>query len=108
MHLQNIDWQHFDFFGLGWANFIILMIIAGLCGGIAKAITGVSHGGCFVSVVLGFVGALLALLATHYIDLPEFAVLEVGSTRFPVIWSIIGAAVFVTVLSWFTFTRARK
>jgi uncharacterized membrane protein YeaQ/YmgE (transglycosylase-associated protein family) len=106
MNWPQLDLKHFNFWGLGWVNFILLVLVAGLCGGVAKILTGQSRGGCFVSVILGFIGALLALLLDQYVHLPDYATLQVGSTRFPIIWSIIGAAVFVTVLSWFT--RSRK
>ncbi len=80
-------------------EFIILLIIAGLCGSIAQALVGYSGGGCFLSIVVGFIGALLGTWIARKIALPDFFSLQVGDTTFPVIWSIIGAVVFVGILS---------
>jgi len=38
----------------------------------------------------------------HALHLPELFVVRIGGESFPVIWSIIGAAVFVAVISLIT------
>ena len=38
---------------------LVLLLIAGVCGALGQAIGGYSHGGCLVSIALGFIGALL-------------------------------------------------
>ncbi len=38
---------------------LLLLLIAGVCGSLGQAIGGYSHGGCLVSIALGFIGALL-------------------------------------------------
>ena len=38
---------------------LLLLLIAGICGALGQAIGGYSHGGCLVSIALGFIGALL-------------------------------------------------
>jgi uncharacterized membrane protein YeaQ/YmgE (transglycosylase-associated protein family) len=83
-------------------DILILLLVAGICGAIGQAITGYSAGGCLVSIALGFIGALLGMGASHYLGLPELFMLQIGDTRFPIVWSIIGAAVFVAVISLFT------
>jgi uncharacterized membrane protein YeaQ/YmgE (transglycosylase-associated protein family) len=40
-------------------------------------------------------------------SLPELFNLQIGDTHFPIIWSIIGAALFVAVLSLFTWPARR-
>ena len=40
-------------------SLIILLIVAGICGSIGRAIAGYSHGGCLVSIALGFIGAIV-------------------------------------------------
>src|SRR5262249_58611572 len=44
---------------MGLLDFVILLVVAGVCGAIGKAIAGYSRGGCLVSIALGFIGALL-------------------------------------------------
>jgi uncharacterized membrane protein YeaQ/YmgE (transglycosylase-associated protein family) len=79
---------------------VILLVVAGLCGAIGQAITGYSRGGILVSIALGFIGALLGMWMSQALHLPELFTLQVGDAPpFPIIWSIIGAALFVAVIS---------
>jgi uncharacterized membrane protein YeaQ/YmgE (transglycosylase-associated protein family) len=78
---------------------LVLLLIAGVCGALGQAITGYSHGGCLVSIALGFIGALLGSWIAGYLHLPELFVIPVGGMRFPVIWSVIGAALFVALIN---------
>ena len=39
--------------------FLILLLIAGVCGAIGQAITGFDLGGILVSIAVGFIGAVL-------------------------------------------------
>ena len=76
-----------------------LLIVAGLCGAIGQAIVGYSHMGCVGSIAVGFVGALLGTWLAHAMHLPELFVVRIGNEAFPVIWSIIGSAFFVALIS---------
>ena len=78
---------------------LILLLVAGICGAIGQAITGYSHGGCLVSIALGFIGALLGSWLAGKMGLPELVALPVGGVHFPIVWSIIGAALFVAVIN---------
>ena len=78
---------------------IVLVIIAGVCGAIGQAITGFSRGGCFAAIGIGFVGALLGSFIARAFHLPELLAIDVGGTTFPIVWSILGAALFVAVLA---------
>jgi uncharacterized membrane protein YeaQ/YmgE (transglycosylase-associated protein family) len=82
---------------------LILLLIAGICGSIAQALTGYSRGGCLVSIAVGFIGALLGQFLSRKAGLPEPLMIE----GFPVVWSIIGAALFVAVLSLISGRRVR-
>lgn len=84
---------------MGLAQFLILLIIAGICGSLAQALVGYSRGGCLVSVVIGFIGALLGTWLAGKLGLPELLALNIGGKSFPVVWTIIGASLFVAVLS---------
>ena len=77
---------------------LVLLVVAGICGTLAQSIAGYSRGGCLVSIALGFVGALLGTWLARLLGLPEFITLTIGDQGFPVIWSIIGAAIFVAIL----------
>ena len=78
---------------------LILLVIAGICGSLAQALVGYSHGGCLVSIVLGLIGALIGTWLARLAGLPEILSVQVGNQPFPLVWSIIGAALFVAVLN---------
>jgi uncharacterized membrane protein YeaQ/YmgE (transglycosylase-associated protein family) len=84
---------------MGVFEFLILLLVAGICGSLAQALVGYSRGGCLVSIVLGFIGALLGTWLARLLKLPELVNLQFGDHPFPVIWSIIGAALFVAILA---------
>ncbi|CDM66432.1 GlsB/YeaQ/YmgE family stress response membrane protein [Pyrinomonas methylaliphatogenes] len=86
-------------------DLLILFLIAGLCGALGQAISGSSRGGCLVSIALGFIGALIGLWIARMLRLPELFIIDIGGTRFPLIWSIIGAALFVAFISLLTRRR---
>ena len=88
-------------------SMIILLVISGICGAVGRSIAGGSRTGCLGSIALGFIGALLGSWIARQLRLPELVTLSVGGERFPVIWSIIGASLFVAVLSIFTRRAAR-
>jgi uncharacterized membrane protein YeaQ/YmgE (transglycosylase-associated protein family) len=80
-------------------DLVVLLIIAGLCGALGQAITGFSRGGCLVSIALGFIGALLGMWLARSLGLPELFSVQIGTTSFPIIWSIIGSALFVAIIA---------
>jgi uncharacterized membrane protein YeaQ/YmgE (transglycosylase-associated protein family) len=86
-------------------EFFVLLLIAGICGSLAQAIVGYSHGGCLVAIALGFIGALLGSWIARSVHLPEPLVVQVGGKDFPVVWSIVGAILFSAVLSLITRRR---
>ena len=85
---------------------LILLLVAGICGALRQAIAGYSRGGCLVSIALGFVGALLGMWIARLMGLPELFPVRIGGTSFPIIWSIIGSALFVALLTLITRSRA--
>ena len=86
-------------------SFLVLLVVAGICGSIGRAIAGYSHGGCLVSIALGFIGALLGVWLAGALHLPDLFVVNIGGENFPIIWSIIGSALFVAVINLLTRRR---
>lgn len=80
-------------------SLLLLLLIAGLCGAVAQAIAGYSRGGCLVSVAIGFIGALLGTWLAGQLGMRELFAVRVGGHTFPIIWSIIGAALFVFIIN---------
>ncbi len=86
-------------------DLLVLLIVAGICGALGQAITGYSRGGCMVSIALGFVGAVVGVWLAGALNLPELFTVRIGTTNFPIVWSIIGSALFVAVISLLTRRR---
>jgi len=86
-------------------HFLILLLVAGVCGSIGRAIAGYSHGGCLVSIALGFIGAIVGVWIADALHLPHLFTMTFGGERFPIIWSIIGSALFVALISLITRRR---
>ena len=77
---------------------IVLIVIAAICGAVGKALAGGAQGGLIVSIALGFIGALLGPWVAGQMHLSEPFMLRVSGQSFPILWSMIGAALFVALL----------
>jgi len=78
---------------------LVLLLIAGICGALGKAIVGYMPGGFFVSIGVGFVGALIGSWIAHAVGMHELLAVQIGGTTFPIVWSILGSVVFVALLA---------
>jgi len=79
-------------------SLLLLLLIAAVCGALGKAIAGSVRGGLIVSIVLGFIGALLGPWVARALKLPEPFMVTIGGQPFPVLWSIISHALFVAII----------
>ncbi len=77
---------------------LVLIVIAAVCGAIGRALAGGSLGGLITAIALGFIGALVGPWIAAQLSLAEPFVLRLGGQSFPVLWSIIGAALFVALV----------
>lgn len=80
-------------------GFLLLLLIAAICGSIGQALVGFSRGGCLISIVVGFIGAYLGIWLSAQLGLPELWTVNIEGQNFPILWSIIGSALFTAVLS---------
>lgn len=80
-------------------GFLVLLLIAAICGGIGQSLAGYDLGGCFVSIVVGFIGAWIGLYIAGRFALPEFFTINIDGKPFPVVWAIIGSAVFTLIVA---------
>jgi uncharacterized membrane protein YeaQ/YmgE (transglycosylase-associated protein family) len=83
-------------------DFVMLLIIAAVCGSIGEALAGYSVGGCITSILVGFVGAVIGTWIAGRLGLPEVFAINVGGRSFPIVWSVIGSALLVAVLALLT------
>ena len=84
---------------------LLLVVVAGICGSLGQSIAGSSRGGCLVAIVIGFIGAMLGLWLARVLQLPEFLNLRIGEETFPLVWSVIGATLFVVMIRLLTDRR---
>jgi uncharacterized membrane protein YeaQ/YmgE (transglycosylase-associated protein family) len=83
-------------------SFLFLLLIAFFTGAIGARIAGRGGMGCLASIVLGFIGALIGTFIAQKLDLPLNPWIRFGSHHFPVVWAVIGAALFVAFLNLFS------
>lgn len=86
-------------------SFLVLLVIAGACGAIGSALAGRRRSGCFLSVVVGFIGAYLGEWLAARLEIPTLLVIRIGGHPFPVVWSIIGSALLLGALTLLTGRR---
>jgi uncharacterized membrane protein YeaQ/YmgE (transglycosylase-associated protein family) len=80
-------------------GFLVLLLIAAICGSIGQALAGYDLGGCLVSIVVGFIGAYLGLWIAGKFGLPKIWEVSIDGRVFPVIWAVIGSALFTLVMA---------
>jgi uncharacterized membrane protein YeaQ/YmgE (transglycosylase-associated protein family) len=85
---------------------LILLVIAGVVGGLGQAISGYSFGGCLTSILVGFVGAYVGVWVAGQLGLPELFTINVQGQPFPIVWGIIGSAILSLILGLFTSRRS--
>jgi uncharacterized membrane protein YeaQ/YmgE (transglycosylase-associated protein family) len=84
---------------MAFLEFILLLLIAGISGSIGQSLVGYSKKGCLLSIVVGFIGALLGSWLSRQLEVDEILMIKIGTVDFPVLWAVIGAALFTAVLS---------
>jgi uncharacterized membrane protein YeaQ/YmgE (transglycosylase-associated protein family) len=84
---------------------LLLLLIAAIAGSIGQSLAGYSVGGCITSIVVGFIGAFLGNWLARVLSLPEPLLISVQGASFPLLWSIIGSALFSAVLAWISGRR---
>ena len=78
---------------------LFLLLIASISGALGARIAGRRGMGCLTSIMLGFIGALIGTFIARQLELPLFPWIRFGDNPFPVLWAILGAALFVALLN---------
>ena len=82
-------------------DFLVLALVAAVCGMIGQSLAGYSVGGCLVSAVIGYLGAFVGIWVARQIGLPELFMVTIGGSSIPIVWSIVGSALLVGALALF-------
>ena len=80
-------------------GFLVLLAIAAICGAIGQSLAGYDLGGCLVSIIVGFIGAWIGMWLAGKLGLPEWFTINVQGKPFPIVWSVIGSALFTLVVA---------
>ena len=83
-----------------------LLVVAAVVGIIGQFLTGYSRGGCPVSFIVGFFGAMVGPAAARELGLFEPLYVPLGPTNFPLVTSAVTAFVLVVLVN--LLTRRRK
>lgn len=89
-------------------SLLLCLILAGGLGILSQRILGFKMGGLFVSVFIGFVGAILGREMVGWFHLPEWIHLTIAGRSFPVMWCFIGALISTLVVGWIARQSSRK
>ncbi len=80
-------------------GFLVLLLIAAVCGAIGQALAGYNLGGCLVSIIVGFIGAYIGIWVADKMDFPKIWEISIEGKAFPVVWAIIGSAIFTLIMA---------
>ena len=80
-------------------GFLLLLLIAAICGAIGQSLAGYSLGGCLVSIIVGFIGAFIGKWLAVKLALPAILTVHIQKESFPIIWAVIGSAIFTFIVA---------
>ncbi len=80
-------------------GFLVLLLIAAICGAIGQSLAGYDLGGCLVSIVVGFIGAYIGLWLAAKMGFPRLFEINVEGKPFPVLWAIIGSVILTLIMA---------
>lgn len=89
-------------------GFLLLLLIAAVCGAAGQAIAGYSRGGCLLAIVIGFAGAWVGMWLAGSLGLPEFFPVSIQGQPFPIVWSIVGSALVALVFGLLSRGMSRR
>ena len=83
---------------MGIIGFLVLLLVAAVCGAVGSRIAGLSSQGCLFNIVLGFIGALIGTWLSRELHIRDIFYFS----NIPIVWSIVGSALFIAVISLLT------
>ncbi len=82
------------------ADFMMAALVGIVCGTAAQLTSGYSRGGWIVNMGVAFVGAILGASVARLLNAPSIYDFRYRMVDFPIVYSIIGSALFVGVLGF--------
>lgn len=84
-----------------------MILVAIVCGTIAQLTSSHSKGGWILHPLIGFFGALAGVFVSRSLNAPVLYDVRIGSVLFPVIYSILGAVLFLAATGFFVKPEGR-
>jgi uncharacterized membrane protein YeaQ/YmgE (transglycosylase-associated protein family) len=102
--IETLDYKYLSTFKSNFdtmtlIGFLVLLLIAAICGAIGQSLAGYSVGGCLVSIIVGFIGAYIGLWVAGKMGLPKLFEISIDGKPFPVLWAVIGSAIFTFIIA---------
>jgi len=85
-------------------GFLILLLVAFVCGSIGAALAGYSSRGCLTNIILGLAGALIGTWLSREMRIHDFLYFH----HIPIFWSIVGSALFVAIIGLLSGRHLKK
>jgi len=93
----------------GLVEFVVLAVVAAIAGAIGEALAGYSLGGCLVSAVIGYVGALIGFwVETQFKINDPLNITIAGDHQFPFVFAVLGSLLLTLILGGFKRRRNRR
>ncbi len=84
-------------------SLFIYLAIASLAGYIGAQLAGYTTNGCLTNMVLGLIGAIIGTMISRYVNIRD----PLFIAGIPLVWSVVGAAIFVMIIGSFRGGRKR-
>jgi uncharacterized membrane protein YeaQ/YmgE (transglycosylase-associated protein family) len=91
----------------GLIDLVVVLIVAGVCGALAQILFGFRRTNFLLSILIGVIGAYLGAYLAARLGLPSLLVLPVGASRLDIVWTVLGAALMMFVVSLVDGARRR-
>ncbi len=83
-------------------SLLILLLFSAICGIVGQVVGGRRERGSVAAMMLvGFIGSLFGTWLAAFVGLPSLVVMRIGIFTFSVVWSILGTAMLMSVVSLF-------
>jgi uncharacterized membrane protein YeaQ/YmgE (transglycosylase-associated protein family) len=83
-------------------SLLILLLFSAICGIVGQVIGGRRERGSVLAMILvGFTGSLFGTWLAAFIGLPSLVVMRIGVFTFSVVWSLLGTALLMSMVSLF-------
>lgn len=83
-------------------SLLVLLLFSAICGIVGQVVGGRRERGSVWAIVLvGFVGSLFGTWLAAFVGLPSLVVMRIGIFTFSVVWSLLGTAMLMSLVSLF-------